>query len=253
MDRTIANSPLQRLWIVVLLLGLTLSAAPAIARHYPIETYRSDNGLPQAQVISICQDRQGAIWFGTFSGLCYFDGVAFHTFTWPDGPRGREINNIIESTDGTLWVGTSIGVSRYRDGLWRDYSAEDGMPDRWINDLLDDGDGGVWVAHYNGLTHLHSDGTVEQGKTVDEQLGQTVFCLDPRRVTARCGAARPRASSPSVTESAAGSPPMMACSANSSTTSGHSCSGTIIAGGPDGASFTNGSGRWAPSVWARWS
>ena len=184
MDRVVENrynpSPRSGPWAAVpvaLLIGLILCATPAIARHYPLETYRSDSGLPQAQVLSICQDLQGAIWFGTFSGLCYFDGIDFHTLTWPDGPRGREINEIVEDSNGTLWVATSIGISRYRDGLWRDYTAEDGMPDRWINDLLPDGDGGVWLAHYNGLSHLHNDGTVEQGKDVDKKLGRTVFSL----------------------------------------------------------------------------
>jgi len=163
--------------LTAFVLSLALTATTVQARHYPIETFRSDAGLPQAQVLSICQDRQGAIWFGTFSGLCWFDGLAFHTLTWPDGPRGREINGIIEADDGTLWVATAIGISRCRDGFWRDYTAEDGMPVRWINDLLDDGSGGVWAAHYHGLTHLHNDGTVDQGSAVDEHLGDTVFSL----------------------------------------------------------------------------
>ncbi len=162
---------------MALLIGLALCTPPAHARHYPIEIYRSDSGLPQAQVISICQDRQGAIWFGTYSGLCYFDGVEFHTLTWPDGPRGREINRIMAARDGTLWVATGVGLSRLRDGRWRDYTAEDGLPTRWINDLLDDGEGGVWLAHYLGLLHLHNDGTVEQGTDLHEYLGNTVFCL----------------------------------------------------------------------------
>ena len=38
--------------LVVCLFGATV---PVFAGHYPIETYRSDSGLPQAQVLSICQ------------------------------------------------------------------------------------------------------------------------------------------------------------------------------------------------------
>jgi len=164
--------------IGALVVCLLLAPDPAFAGHYPIETFRSDSGLPQAQVLSICQDRHGAIWFGTFSGLCYFDGISFHALTWPDGPRGREINEIVEGADGTIWVATSNGVSRLRDGSWRDFTARDGMPERWINDLAGDGDGGVWVAHYRGLTHLMADGTVVPGATIDKELEGTVYSLD---------------------------------------------------------------------------
>jgi PAS domain S-box-containing protein len=162
---------------MALLIGLALCTPPAHARHYPIDTYRSDSGLPQGQVISICQDRRGAIWFGTFSGLCYFDGIRFHTLTWPDGPRGRDIIQIVEGSDGSLWVASSIGISRCRDGAWRDYTLNDGVPDRWINDLLDDGEGGIWLAHYLGLVHLRNDGTVVQATDIDNALGNTVYCL----------------------------------------------------------------------------
>ncbi len=236
--------PLRWITAAVLLACLLLSGAPVLARHYPIETYRSDSGLPQAQVISICQDRQGAIWFGTFSGLCYFDGVDIHTLSWPASPRGREIRKIVEAPDGTLWVATSIGISRYREGEWRDFTAADGLPERWINDLQPDNAGGIWIAHYGGLTHLRADGTVEQAEPIEERLGRTVF---------------------SLTSSADGT--LWGGSAwGVFALRGKECrwfsiedglfgeeiydiavlrSGEVVAGGPDGASRYEGSGKWA--------
>jgi PAS domain S-box-containing protein len=226
------------------LVGLVLFISPAQARHYPVETFRGDSGLPQAQVLSICQDSRGAIWFGTFSGLCFFDGVEFHTMTWPDGPRGREINKIVPGSDGTLWVGTSIGVSRYRDGLWRDYTEEDGMPTRWINGLLDDGDGGVWLAHYRGLTHLHNDGTVEQGESVDEKLGHTVFCLTRGKDGALWGG-----TADGIFTIRDGRCRWFTAGDGLGGAEFYDIitlpSGDIVAGGPQGASRYDGSGTWA--------
>ena len=45
-----------------------------------VEHYSVDQGLPNNTVNCTLKDRDGFIWFGTWYGLCCFDGVKFKTF-----------------------------------------------------------------------------------------------------------------------------------------------------------------------------
>jgi signal transduction histidine kinase len=49
-------------------------------RHYSIENYNADNGLPQNSVKDIAADSDGYIWIGTESGLVRYDGSHFKTY-----------------------------------------------------------------------------------------------------------------------------------------------------------------------------
>ena len=42
--------------------------------HYQVKHYSVEDGLSQKTVMSILQDRQGYMWFGTWDGLNRFDG-----------------------------------------------------------------------------------------------------------------------------------------------------------------------------------
>ncbi len=47
---------------------------------YRVERLTSDTGLSSNSVISIAQDAQGFMWFGTWGGLNRYDGSSFKTF-----------------------------------------------------------------------------------------------------------------------------------------------------------------------------
>ena len=49
-------------------------------KHYGIENYNADNGLPQNSVKDIAADSDGYIWIGTESGLVRYDGSHFKTY-----------------------------------------------------------------------------------------------------------------------------------------------------------------------------
>jgi len=51
----------------------TLRADP----EYLIDTWETDDGLPENSATAMVQDRDGYLWFGTFRGLVRFDGVEF--------------------------------------------------------------------------------------------------------------------------------------------------------------------------------
>lgn len=75
-----------------------------------VEHYSVEQGLPNNVVNCTLKDRDGFIWFGTWYGLCRFDGVKFHTYNKP-GENGsdlppRKIQRMVEDKQGNIWVKT---------------------------------------------------------------------------------------------------------------------------------------------------
>lgn len=118
--------PSRILATVLLLFPLTTAVA-----QYRVETWTTDNGLPQNSVRSIIQTRDGYLWLTTFDGLVRFDGVRFTVFD-KSNTRGLSTNRftaLYEDKDGTLWIGTGDGgLTFYRDGVFRSLTVNDGVP-----------------------------------------------------------------------------------------------------------------------------
>jgi signal transduction histidine kinase/ligand-binding sensor domain-containing protein len=63
-------------------------------------------------VRAIAQTPDGAMWFGTETGLAKFDGRRTQSINDPALPAGR-ILALQADKDGALWIGTEAGASRY--------------------------------------------------------------------------------------------------------------------------------------------
>ena len=73
-------------------------------------------GLSQNGVLSIFQDTEGYIWFGTHYGLNRFDGFNIKTFYASDnknGLAGNDIQFILQDSVNNIWIATSEGISIY--------------------------------------------------------------------------------------------------------------------------------------------
>ncbi len=74
------------------------------------------NGLPQINVMSVYQDETGAIWFGTISGLCRYNGSSTRVFySSPEYP-GLTKNSILSITgnrNGAVYIRTEYDLIRY--------------------------------------------------------------------------------------------------------------------------------------------
>ncbi|PTN07632.1 hybrid sensor histidine kinase/response regulator transcription factor [Mangrovibacterium marinum] len=114
--------------------------------------YTSDDGLAQNTVDCILRDSRGFMWFGTWNGLCRFDGYSFVTYRQESEPEGLP-NNFIYSlcndSDGNIWVGTRCGLTHYIFNEER-FDVPDVIDSVFaalaVNDLKLDSKGNLWVA-----------------------------------------------------------------------------------------------------------
>lgn len=119
-----------------------------------IETWTSDDGLPQNSVYSILQTRDGYLWFTTLGGLVRFDGVRFTVFNRSNSPgiSGNRFTTLHEDARGDLWAGAEGGdLTRFADGKFTTYTKRDGLPDASIRAVRDDEAGRLWAFTSGGV------------------------------------------------------------------------------------------------------
>lgn len=109
---------MARAFIIVMFLSSMVRSQP-----YRFQRIGLEEGLTQLSVMSIVQDREGFLWFGTWDGLNRYDGYEFVRYRHdPDDSSSLSVNSIIcmtEAVDGRLWLGTSnrgVNVFERRSG-----------------------------------------------------------------------------------------------------------------------------------------
>ncbi len=88
---------------------------PVAAFPYNLRQYSSTNGLSNSAILSICQDKDGFMWFGSCEGMNLFDGLNFRLYNPADKKdllSGNIIESILEAEDNILWIQTNYGLDR---------------------------------------------------------------------------------------------------------------------------------------------
>jgi len=115
--------------------------------------FTEDNGLTSNSVVSIVEDDQGIIWFGTQSGLSKYDGMKFVNYTIEDDLIHHSMSNLLIDQEGILWVGTWGGISLFDGKSFRslDLPNSDVKFEKyqstmhWITELMQDSKGNIWI------------------------------------------------------------------------------------------------------------
>lgn len=100
---------MNRFWLAFFWLTGCVSLLEA-APDMITEHYTTENGLPHKIVNCTVKDAEGWVWFGTWYGLCRFDGAKFKVYNnrdeyYMDIPP-RKIQAIVEDKSRNLWVKT---------------------------------------------------------------------------------------------------------------------------------------------------
>jgi len=104
--------------------GILLAAATAVFTQYQIESWTTDNGLPQNTVHSIVQTPNGYLWLATLDGLVRFDGVRFTVFNKQNTKsiNSNRFSQLVVDVRGDLWIrAEDNSVARYSDGKFHTF------------------------------------------------------------------------------------------------------------------------------------
>ena len=133
-------------------LHLGIYACPAVpGKSVPVghgqacwRTYGGTDGLADNWVWSVCQDREGNMWFGTEAGVNRYDGQTFTKFTTDDGLAHNAVLSIFQDREGYLWFGTPDGVSRYDGQAFISFTTQDGLAHNAVLSIFQDREGYLW-------------------------------------------------------------------------------------------------------------
>lgn len=140
--------------------GFLSPPLPAAAASYDrIQTLSMDEGLPHSDVNAITQDRDGYLWFATFSGLSKYDGYRLQTFRTDNSDLTSDrILCLFVAGDSSLYIGTeSGGLNRYdpvSETIFPVAEEPTTSADQVINNIFEDRKGTVWVCRNDGLGYL---------------------------------------------------------------------------------------------------
>ncbi|NNF32545.1 MAG: hypothetical protein HKN68_00440 [Saprospiraceae bacterium] len=139
--------------------------------------YTTQDGLISNHVISILEDRNGNLYFGTRDGLSKYDRVEFSQInipwvdtssTWLDEVypvvNPNEVRSMIQGKDGIFWLGTNgAGAYRYDPDAVKDGGIEftsflsnegrkqsDSLYHNIISSITEDEEGNIW---FTSMTH----------------------------------------------------------------------------------------------------
>ena len=114
--------------------------------------YFQADGLLDNSVNCVSVDANDHVWFGTNSGVSFFDGFTWESYTTDDGLVDNVVKAIFTSSDGSIWVGTDFGLTVYDGTTTVSYTDEDGLGDNRINHINEDSNGWIWVGERDGLS-----------------------------------------------------------------------------------------------------
>lgn len=167
-------------WLLLFFCSVTLSFGQGIG----FDRLSLTDGLSQATLPTIFQDKQGFMWFGTRDGLNRFDGYEFKVFQHdPNDPESislNDISSVVQDQDGYIWIGTYGGGLNRLDlntMKFKHYRHNRENPNSLsfdgVTKVLLDSKGELWV------------GTYEQGlNRFNRETGEFVHLLhDPRDAT----------------------------------------------------------------------
>jgi len=146
-----------------------LSAAPVKPTYrsdptYLIDTWETDDGLPENSATAMVQTADGYLWFGTFKGLVRFDGIKFTVFdseNTPQMPPGGVVGLHLDKS-GRMWVSTLGGLGTLRDKQWETFGSKEGWEGDYVRLFTERANGDLLLTTWYGKVFEYTRGRLRR-------------------------------------------------------------------------------------------
>jgi signal transduction histidine kinase/ligand-binding sensor domain-containing protein len=160
--------------ICLLLIALSCSqfSRGALDPGYSIQLIQTEQGLPQNNINSIIQGRDGYLWLATLGGLARYDGVRFKIFNSANTPalQNSRITALFEDGNGVVWIGHETGdLTRMLGGKFEAVNLR-GSPYREpVQAITMDGQGNLLLFYPSALLRTVRTGALIETDVSSEQ------------------------------------------------------------------------------------
>ncbi|MBE9468631.1 MAG: SpoIIE family protein phosphatase [Bacteroidetes bacterium] len=144
-------------------------------------TFNNKNGLLSNQILSILEDREGNIWFGSMGkGLFMYLDKTFVNYYTKDGLPGNKVYSIIQNNKQLL-IGTNQGLTtlNLKKGTVNTkstYNLTNGLADNTINTICVDNENSIWLGTNKGVSIIN-DSKVKSLNETDELSSNIISCI----------------------------------------------------------------------------
>ncbi len=111
----------------------------------PDANFSLREGLPAVQVLSLYQDRYGALWAGTTAGLAQLGGPAIAAYGPEEGLARSAVFAVAEESSGAIVVGTAGGISRLVGGRFEPVPLPLAAAQQGVRKFARSRDGSLWA------------------------------------------------------------------------------------------------------------
>jgi len=146
-------------YLIIFLILIFLAPLRA-QQKYNFEHISIPDGLSNAQVWDILQDKYGFLWVATADGLNRYDGYTFKIYKNDPGNPSSLANNLVQSllidNEGILWVGTNGGLCTFNqaDETFNTFltdSINANSSSNKILNIMQDSKNRIWLGTNDGL------------------------------------------------------------------------------------------------------
>jgi len=142
--------------IAVFLLVWNILPLKSTAQDFRFKHLTNNDGLSQNLVLSVVQDREGYMWFGTKDGLNKYDGYQFTVYqnesNNPNSISSNYITELFIDSNGKLWVGTENGIVNIYNSASQSFqrillpiAQSKSKNSEVINSIAQDKNGDIWI------------------------------------------------------------------------------------------------------------
>jgi signal transduction histidine kinase len=148
----------KRLWCLGIAKGavqenLANEPGPFVFDGSRFARWEQSKGLLDGRVYAMVQDRNGAFWFGTYTGLNRWRDGRWKHWQERDGLRNARVFALAEDSSGRIWFAHNwqgVGYVDERDSIHY-LTTDDGLVNDQVWGLTVGPEGRLWVATMNGL------------------------------------------------------------------------------------------------------